>query len=177
MAVEKDGKFYVVGGTRRFLMLLHHQRQGRKDYATALADEAADFGLDQEALAAMKEPVLVLGWISLQRLPLEYLPAFSSQNISIRAPYPSSSPEEVERLIVQPLEDSLGTINGVDRLSARASSLASMAASRVASRVSRSLTLSSKSPVCSVFTGVLPRFSEVTCPLSLYCGKRTSESS
>jgi HAE1 family hydrophobic/amphiphilic exporter-1 len=65
--------------------------------------------------------VLVLGWISLHRLPLEYLPAFSSQNISIRAPYPSSSPEEVERLIVQPLEDILGTINGVERLSARAS--------------------------------------------------------
>jgi HAE1 family hydrophobic/amphiphilic exporter-1 len=65
--------------------------------------------------------VLVLGWISLQRLPLEYLPAFSSQNISISAPYPSSSPEEVERLIVQPLEDVLGTINGVERLSARAS--------------------------------------------------------
>jgi len=65
--------------------------------------------------------VLVLGWISLTRLPLEYLPAFSSQNISISAPYPSSSPEEVERLIVQPLEDVLGTINGVERLSARAS--------------------------------------------------------
>jgi HAE1 family hydrophobic/amphiphilic exporter-1 len=65
--------------------------------------------------------VLVLGWISLNRLPLEYLPAFSSQNISISAPYPSSSPEEVERLIVQPLEDILGTINGVERLSARAS--------------------------------------------------------
>jgi HAE1 family hydrophobic/amphiphilic exporter-1 len=65
--------------------------------------------------------VLVLGWISLNRLPLEYLPAFSSHNISVNAPYPSSSPEEVERLIVQPLEDALGTINGIERLSARAS--------------------------------------------------------
>ncbi len=65
--------------------------------------------------------VLVLGWISLQRLPLEYLPAFSSQNVSINAPYPSSSPEEIARLIVQPLEDSLGTINGIETLSARAS--------------------------------------------------------
>jgi HAE1 family hydrophobic/amphiphilic exporter-1 len=37
------------------------------------------------------------------------------------APYPSASPEETERLIVRPLEDSLGTINGIDTLSARAS--------------------------------------------------------
>ena len=65
--------------------------------------------------------ILVLGWISLKRLPLEYLPSFSSQNISVNAPYPSSSPEEVERLIVRPLEDALSTINGIERLSATAS--------------------------------------------------------
>jgi HAE1 family hydrophobic/amphiphilic exporter-1 len=65
--------------------------------------------------------VLVLGWLSLERLPLEYLPTFSSSNITVSAPYRSSSPEEVERLIVRPLEDSLGTINGIDTLSASAS--------------------------------------------------------
>ncbi|MDH3744222.1 MAG: efflux RND transporter permease subunit [Acidobacteriota bacterium] len=64
--------------------------------------------------------VLVLGWLSLARLPLEFLPAFSSSNISVNATYRSSSPEEVERLIVQPLEDSIGTINGIDTLSATA---------------------------------------------------------
>ena len=65
--------------------------------------------------------ILVLGWISLARLPLEFLPSFSSSNITVTAPYRSSSPEEVERLLVQPLEDSLGTINGIDTLSASAS--------------------------------------------------------
>ena len=65
--------------------------------------------------------VLVLGWISLTRLPLEYLPSFSSSSISVRATYRSSSPEEVERLIVRPLEESLGTINGIDTMSASAS--------------------------------------------------------
>ena len=33
---------------------------------------------------------------------------------------PSSSPEEVERLVVRPLEDALGTINGIDTMSANA---------------------------------------------------------
>ncbi|MDX1643422.1 MAG: efflux RND transporter permease subunit [Thermoanaerobaculia bacterium] len=66
--------------------------------------------------------VLVLGWISLTRLPLEFLPTFSSSSIWVSASYPSSSPEEIERLIVRPLEDSLGTINGIETMSASASS-------------------------------------------------------
>ena len=65
--------------------------------------------------------VVVLGWISLTRLPLEFLPSFSSSNISVRVAYPSSSPEEVERLVVRPLEDTLSTINGIETLSASAS--------------------------------------------------------
>ena len=65
--------------------------------------------------------IIVMGWLSLHRLPLEFLPAFSSSNIWVRAPYESSSPEEVERLIVRPLEDILGTVNGIDRLTATAS--------------------------------------------------------
>ncbi len=62
----------------------------------------------------------VLGWLSLDRLPLEFLPQFSSSSITVSAPYPSSSPEEVERLVVRPLEDVLGTINGIETLSASA---------------------------------------------------------
>jgi len=64
--------------------------------------------------------VVVLGWLSLERLPLEFLPSFSSSHISVVAPYPSSSPEEVERLIVRPLEDALGTVTGVESISASA---------------------------------------------------------
>ena len=65
--------------------------------------------------------VVVMGWLSLERLPLEFLPSFSSSFITVSAPYPSSSPEEVERLIVRPLEDALGTVTGVESLSATAS--------------------------------------------------------
>ena len=65
--------------------------------------------------------ILVLGYLSLQRLPLEFLPDFSRPSMWVQAPYNSSSPEEVERLIARPLEDILGTINGIDTLSVRAS--------------------------------------------------------
>ena len=64
--------------------------------------------------------VLVFGWLSLNRLPLEFLPSFSFEFISVDAPYPSSSPAETERLIVRPLEDSLGTISGIETLTATA---------------------------------------------------------
>ncbi len=65
--------------------------------------------------------IFVLGYLSLQRLPLEFMPSFSSNSMWISAPYNSSSPQEVEREIVRPLEDILGTINGIDTLSANAS--------------------------------------------------------
>jgi HAE1 family hydrophobic/amphiphilic exporter-1 len=65
--------------------------------------------------------IVVLGVLSLLRLPLEFMPSFQNSNVSVYAPYSSSSPEEVSRLIVRPLEDILSTINGVKRLSARAS--------------------------------------------------------
>ncbi|MEZ5333016.1 MAG: efflux RND transporter permease subunit [Thermoanaerobaculia bacterium] len=64
--------------------------------------------------------LMVLGWLSLERLPLEFLPTFSSSSVTVRASYPSSSPEEIEREVLRPLEDSLGTINGIDTLSSTA---------------------------------------------------------
>ena len=64
--------------------------------------------------------LVALGLLSLQRLPLEFLPAFASNSISVQVPYSSSSPVEVERVILRPLEDSLATINGVETLTASA---------------------------------------------------------
>lgn len=64
--------------------------------------------------------LLVLGWLSLDRLPLEFLPTFSSSSITVRAGYASSSPEEVEREILRPLENALATINGLDTLASTA---------------------------------------------------------
>ena len=43
--------------------------------------------------------VIVLGAISLGRLPLEYMPDLTFPAIYIEVSYPSSSPEEIERAI------------------------------------------------------------------------------
>ena len=65
--------------------------------------------------------VLVLGGLALERLPLEFLPSFSSSSVSVQVTFPSASPEEVARRVVRPLEDSLGTLEGLDQLSSGAS--------------------------------------------------------
>ena len=61
--------------------------------------------------------LLVLGYISLGRLPLEQYPSISSSGITAQVSYPSSSPEEIERSITLPLEGVLGTLNNIDRIS------------------------------------------------------------
>ena len=82
------------------------------------------------AEVAIKRPVslvmitlsaVVLGVVSLTRLPLEQLPSFSSSSITVSVSYPSSSPEEVERNITIPLQETLGTLGNVERMSATSS--------------------------------------------------------
>ncbi|MDY0297246.1 MAG: efflux RND transporter permease subunit [Acidobacteriota bacterium] len=59
---------------------------------------------------------VTIGIISLTRLPLEMMPDISFPGLMVWVPYPSSSPEEVERTITRPLEDILATINNLKTL-------------------------------------------------------------
>jgi len=59
---------------------------------------------------------ITIGIISLTRLPLEMFPDISFPGLMVWVPYPSSSPEEVERTITRPLEDILATINNLKTL-------------------------------------------------------------
>ena len=61
--------------------------------------------------------VIVLGWMSLFRLPLEYKPNLSFPAMYINVNYPSSSPEEIERNISRPIEEIMGTFSDVKSLS------------------------------------------------------------
>ncbi len=65
--------------------------------------------------------VIVLGLISLRRLPLALMPDISSSSLSVFASYPSSSPGEVERDITRPLEEVLSTLNHLDKIQSNSS--------------------------------------------------------
>ncbi|MEE2708250.1 MAG: efflux RND transporter permease subunit [Gemmatimonadota bacterium] len=65
--------------------------------------------------------LVALGLISYSKIPLMSMPDMSFPQLTVRVPYPSSSPDEVERLITRPLEDALGTIGHLKTLSSTSS--------------------------------------------------------
>lgn len=60
--------------------------------------------------------VIMLGYISLNRLPTNLFPDLRAPRITVNADAPGLSPQEVERIVVQPLEGSLSTIRNVDKV-------------------------------------------------------------
>ncbi len=71
---------------------------------------------------AVKRPVtismvlismIVLGIVALTRLPLAFMPDIEEPQLFIRVPYQNASPEQIERNIVRPVEEAVGTVRGV----------------------------------------------------------------
>ena len=58
----------------------------------------------------------LIGLIATRLLPLEKFPDIEFPGIIIQVPYTGSTPEEVERLITRPIEESLATLSGVERM-------------------------------------------------------------
>jgi len=65
---------------------------------------------------------VVLGLISLTKLPLNSTPNVAWPSMWIFVPYSSSSPEEVDRLITRPIEGMMGTLTRVKRISSTSTS-------------------------------------------------------
>ena len=57
--------------------------------------------------------LVVLGAISIPRVPLAFLPEVDIPHIWIWVPYPNSNPQQVERLITRPIEEALATMKGI----------------------------------------------------------------
>ena len=64
--------------------------------------------------------MVVIGLIATQRLPLAFLPEIQAPFIFVDMPYPGSTPEEVERTIIRPVEEALSTLSGVKRMNSQA---------------------------------------------------------
>ena len=55
----------------------------------------------------------VLGTVALFRLPLAFLPDFEQPMLFVQLPYTNASPAQVERLVVRPVEEALGSVGGL----------------------------------------------------------------
>ncbi len=63
---------------------------------------------------------IVLGALSLGVIRLDMFPSFDQPLLQVTAPYPDASPMEVERRIVRPLEEGLGTVRNLASIRSRA---------------------------------------------------------
>src|SRR6476619_3262401 len=59
--------------------------------------------------------LFVIGLIAAVRLPLEAFPSVTPPLIFVSLPYTGSTPEEVERTVLRPVEEALSTMSGIKR--------------------------------------------------------------
>lgn len=64
--------------------------------------------------------ILLFGYQAYQGMAKESFPEIKLPTIVIAAPYPGNSPENIEKLIVRPIEKELKSISGVDKVQASA---------------------------------------------------------
>lgn len=60
--------------------------------------------------------LLVFGIYSYQRLPIEQIPDIDLPVVAVVMAYPGASPEAVEADIIEPIEDAVNTVNGIDSI-------------------------------------------------------------
>jgi HAE1 family hydrophobic/amphiphilic exporter-1 len=65
--------------------------------------------------------VVVLGMVSLDRLRIDLLPAIEMPTLSIRTSYDGASPEVMERLVTQVVEEIVATVPGVEEITSTSS--------------------------------------------------------
>src|SRR5262245_51566731 len=60
--------------------------------------------------------LMLLGAISVPKLPLAFLPEVSFPHLEIEIPYPNALPAQVEEEITRPAEEALATLSKVRRI-------------------------------------------------------------
>ncbi len=97
--------------------------------ATTAPDDTSDVEHGPIA-AAVRRPVAttmlaaiiaVVGLIAAYRLPVDLLPEVVFPTVSVYAPYPGVGAEEMEALVLEPLEDAVATVPGLRHLNSRTS--------------------------------------------------------
>ncbi len=69
------------------------------------------------AVAVVFLALIVFGFLSYFRLPLALMPELSYPTLTVRTEYPGAAPEEVENEISRPIEEALGVVAGLRRVS------------------------------------------------------------
>ena len=65
--------------------------------------------------------VILIGWLSFMRLPVDLMPDVSFPSITVRVGYGGVGPLEMEELVTRPLEQALSAVAGLERLESTSS--------------------------------------------------------
>ncbi len=65
--------------------------------------------------------IVIIGSVSLDRLRIDYLPAIELPTLDVRTEYEGASPEVMERLVTQILEEIIATVPGVEEMTSQSS--------------------------------------------------------
>ena len=69
----------------------------------------------------MSGVVILLGWISFLRLPVDLMPDVSFPSVTVRVGYPGVGPLEMEELVTRPLEQAMSAVAGLERIESTSS--------------------------------------------------------
>ena len=65
--------------------------------------------------------IILIGGLSLMRLPVDLMPDISLPSITVRVGYPGVGPLEMEELVTRPLEQALSAVAGLERIESTSS--------------------------------------------------------
>jgi len=60
--------------------------------------------------------IILLGGISLTRLPVDLLPDVTYPTVTVRVGYPGVGPQEIEQLLTRPIEQAVGAVAGLEQI-------------------------------------------------------------
>jgi len=79
------------------------------------------FAIERPVMMTMISSIVILiGGISLSRLPVDLLPDISQPTVNVRVSYTGVGPLEMEELVVRPLEQQLSAVSGLDQMNSNA---------------------------------------------------------
>jgi hydrophobic/amphiphilic exporter-1 (mainly G- bacteria), HAE1 family len=85
------------------------------------------FAIERPVMMTMISAIIVLiGGISLVRLPVDLLPDITQPTITVRVNYTGAGPQEMEELITRPLEQQLSAVSGLEQMNSSSSEGSSM---------------------------------------------------
>src|SRR5690606_25201418 len=80
----------------------------------------SDFAIRRPLITIVAMVALVVfGIMALIRLDTDEFPEIEAPIVSLAIPYPGASPDVVEREVVEPMEEAISSISGIDMLNSQ----------------------------------------------------------